>query len=121
MGKGIGQSATTKRWNMHAREHVEKWGNQGEGDSTLAIAGDGDLAHKKNTNTRHIEQVIEMIEFMKGHLLEEVSAETMAQKFELSAPHLRSVFKEVTRLKVHEFLACLRIQQAKTLLLTTQA
>lgn len=60
-----------------------------------------------------------MISYVEEHCCEELSLESVADTFHLSANYLSCLFKEQARLGFREFIINCRIEHAKRLLLTT--
>lgn len=67
----------------------------------------------------HRRSVQRVIEVMRSRLAEGLSLQAMAEIAGLSPFHFVRVFRAVTGARPHEFLAALRLQEAKRLLLTT--
>jgi AraC-like DNA-binding protein len=76
-------------------------------------------AHRTDTNEAYQTAVERVIRHMKAHLDEEVDLDQLAQTAAISKFHLVRVFDELTGTPPHHFLACLRMQRAKELLLKT--
>ncbi|HSU56036.1 MAG TPA: AraC family transcriptional regulator [Candidatus Dormibacteraeota bacterium] len=79
------------------------------------------LASGRRTETSEIYQasVIKIIRHMKQHLQDPLDLERLAQIASISKFHFVRVFDEVTGTTPHHFVACLRMQRAKELLLET--
>jgi len=79
------------------------------------------LAHRSDTVEAYQKAVQRVIAHMKRHLEAPVDLEQLAQIAAISKFHFVRVFDEITGTTPHHFLACLRMQRAKELLLKPQA
>jgi AraC-like DNA-binding protein len=77
--------------------------------------------HRGDTIEAYDAAVVRAIRHMKEHLSEPLDLEEIARIAAVSKFHLVRVFDEVTGTTPHHFLACLRIQRAKELLLASSA
>ncbi len=78
-------------------------------------------AHRGETLEAYRTAVERAIAYMKGHLTEPLDLDQLAGVAAVSKFHLVRVFGEMTGISPRYFLACLRIQRAKELLLTPNA
>lgn len=76
-------------------------------------------AHRDDTAVAYQVAVERVIGQMKAHLDEPLDLDHLAQIAAISKFHFVRVFDEVTGTTPHHFLACLRMQRAKELLLTS--
>jgi AraC-like DNA-binding protein len=65
------------------------------------------------------DEVLQIIAFLRDHLHEPITRETLARRFHLSSGHLASVFKGFTGQSPINYLLHLRIEQASRLLAST--
>ena len=77
--------------------------------------------HRGDTVEAYESAVVRAIGHMKAHLDAPLDLEAIARIAAISKFHLVRVFDEVTGTTPHHFLACLRIQRAKELLLNSTA
>src|SRR5262245_44689729 len=77
-------------------------------------------AHREDTVEAYRTAVERAIRHMKEHLAEPLDLEHIAVVAAVSKFHLVRVFDEVTGTTPHHFLACLRMQRAKELLLNSE-
>jgi len=77
--------------------------------------------HRAGTVEVHATAVERVIAHMKLHLEDAFDLDQIAQLAAISKFHFVRVFEEVTGTTPHHFLACLRIQWAKELLLNSQS
>jgi AraC family transcriptional regulator len=75
-------------------------------------------AHRVGTMEAYTVAVERAIGHMKAHLAEPLDLDCLARVAGISKFHLERVFNELTGTTPHHFLACLRMQRAKDLLLT---
>src|SRR5690349_18939602 len=73
--------------------------------------------HRANTVEAYRKAVECVVGHMRARLVEPLNLERLAQLAATSKFHLVRVFDEITGTTPHHFLACLRIQRAKELLL----
>jgi len=59
------------------------------------------------------------IEYIETHLIDELSAEKLADVAGMSVPHFNRVFRKTLRLSPMEYVLSLRVQEAQRLLVTT--
>ena len=78
-------------------------------------------SHRDDTAAAYQTAVERVIGHMKGHLDEPLDLDQLAQIAAISKFHFVRVFDELTGTTPHHFLACLRMQRAKELLLTSDA
>jgi AraC-like DNA-binding protein len=78
-------------------------------------------AHRGDTVEAYQTAVERAIRHMKAHLAEPLDLDQIAEIAAISKFHLVRVFDEITFTTPHHFLACLRMQRAKELLLTSEA
>jgi AraC-like DNA-binding protein len=78
-------------------------------------------AHRGETLEAYRTAVERAIAYMKAHLTEPSDLDLLAHVASVSKYHLVRVFGEMTGISPHYFLACLRIQRAKELLLAPGA
>lgn len=78
-------------------------------------------AHRGETLEAYRTAVERAIAYMKGHLTEPLDLDQLARVAAVSKYHLVRVFGEMAGISPRYFLACLRIQRAKELLLTARA
>lgn len=76
-------------------------------------------AHRDDTAVAYQTAVERVVGHMKAHLDEPLDLDHLAQIAAISKFHFVRVFDEVTGTTPHHFLACLRMQRAKELLLTS--
>ena len=81
---------------------------------------DSSLEHRSETVEAYRVSVERVIRHMKEHLEEPLDLDQLAQIAAISKFHLVRVFDELTGTTPHHFLACLRVQRAKELLLNPQ-
>jgi AraC-like DNA-binding protein len=74
-------------------------------------------SHRSDTVEAYRSAIERVIRHMKEHLEEPLNLEELAQIAAISKFHLVRVFDELTGTTPHHFLACLRVQRAKELLL----
>lgn len=74
----------------------------------------------KGNNTSSTRKVKEIINYIYAHYSEEITNQTIAQKFNFSPSHLGRIFKKCTNHSIHNFILQHRIQIAKELLATTE-
>ncbi len=74
---------------------------------------------RASTFTAYALAVERVIEAMRAHLAEPLSLEEMAEMAYLSPFHFNRIFRSITGIPPGEFLAALRLDAAKRLLLTT--
>lgn len=79
----------------------------------------GERAFRPTTLTAYGQTVERVIQSMRAHLAEPLSLEEMAEIAYLSPFHFNRVFRSITDIPPGEFLASLRLEAAKRLLLTT--
>jgi len=79
----------------------------------------GERAFRPATLTAYGQTVERVIQSMRAHLSEPLSLEEMAEIAYLSPFHFNRVFRSITDIPPGEFLASLRLEAAKRLLLTT--
>jgi AraC-like DNA-binding protein len=77
--------------------------------------------HRGDTVEAYETAVVRVIRHMKAGLAEPLDLDEIAHIAAMSKFHLVRVFDEVTGTTPHHFLACLRIQRAKELLLNSEA
>lgn len=77
------------------------------------------VERKQETRAAHEQSVERAIAFMRDHLDEPLDLDALAKVAFVSKFHLVRIFESVTGTTPHNFLACLRIERAKNLLLTT--
>ena len=77
------------------------------------------FVHRADTVEAYQKSVERVIRHMKEHLEEPVDLDRIAQIAAISKFHLVRVFDELTGTTPHHFLACLRMQRAKELLLAS--
>src|SRR5215472_6214547 len=75
--------------------------------------------HREDTVEAYEASVVRVVTHMKVHLAEELDLEQIARIAAVSKFHLVRIFDEITGTTPHHFLACLRIQRAKEILLKT--
>src|SRR5437868_5458904 len=80
-----------------------------------------ETTHRTKTAVAYQQAIERVIEHMKAHLEEPLSLEEIARIAAMSKFHLVRVFDELTGTTPRHFLACLRMQQAKELLLAKEA
>lgn len=79
-------------------------------------------AHRPDTVAAHQAAVERVVRHMKANLIEwdaDLSLKTLAKQACYSVPHLIEIFEDLTGITPHHFLASLRIQKAKDILLNT--
>jgi AraC-like DNA-binding protein len=86
----------------------------------MAAAATFSRAHRTATTDAYRAAVEHVIGHMKEHLAEPLDLDGIARVAVMSKFHLVRVFDEVTGTTPHHFLACLRVQRAKELLLHTK-
>src|SRR3954469_21369522 len=74
-------------------------------------------AHRDDTADAYQKSVERVIRHMKEHLANALDLEALAEIAAISKFHFVRVFDELTGTTPHHFLACLRMQRAKELLL----
>jgi AraC-like DNA-binding protein len=79
------------------------------------------LPHRADTEAAYTKAIERVIQHMKEHLDEPLDLEQLAWAAATSKFHFVRVFDQVTGTTPHHFLACLRVQRAKELLLSTDA
>ena len=77
-------------------------------------------AHRADTVDAYQAAVERAIRYMKEHLAEPLDLDRIAEVAAISKFHLVRVFDEITGTTPHHFLACLRVQRAKDLLLKSE-
>jgi len=77
-------------------------------------------AHRAGTMAAYTMEVERAICHMKAHLAEPLDLNRLARVAGISKFHLERVFNELTGTTPHHFLACLRMQRAKDLLLAPE-
>jgi AraC family transcriptional regulator len=77
--------------------------------------------HRSGTAEAYVKAVERVIGHMKEHLEEPLDLDELAPIAAISKFHLVRIFDEITGTTPRHFLACLRIQQAKQLLLSSRA
>jgi AraC-like DNA-binding protein len=75
--------------------------------------------HRGGTVEAYETSVVRVIRHMKEHLAEPLDLDEIARIAAISKFHLVRVFDETTGTTPHHFLACLRIQRAKEILLSS--
>jgi AraC family transcriptional regulator len=80
-----------------------------------------DLAHRGITVEAYRSTVERAVAHMREHLDAALDLDEIADSSAISKFHLVRIFDKITGTTPHHFLACLRIQRAKELLLTTNA
>lgn len=75
--------------------------------------------YRASTLTTYVQTVERVIETMRAQIAEPLSLEEMADIACLSPFHFNRVFRSITEIPPGEFLASLRVQEAKRRLLTT--
>jgi AraC family transcriptional regulator len=78
-------------------------------------------SHRVDTVEAYDTAVVRAIRHMKEHLAEPLDLEQIARVAAISKFHFVRVFDETTGTTPHNFLACLRVQRAKELLLKSKA
>jgi AraC-like DNA-binding protein len=78
-------------------------------------------AHRADTFEAYRAAVERAIRYMKVHLTEPLDLDQLAHIAATSKFHLVRVFTDMTGTTPHYFLACLRVQRAKELLLATES
>ena len=78
-------------------------------------------AHRDDTTAAYQTAVERVVCHMKAHLDEPLDLDQLAQIAAISKFHFVRVFDEITGTTPHHFLACLRMQRAKELLLTSDS
>lgn len=73
----------------------------------------------KSNNTNSIKNVKRIIEYIYSHYPQELTNQTIAQKFNFSPSHLGRIFKKYTGHSLHNFILQHRIQIAKELLIAS--
>jgi AraC family transcriptional regulator len=86
----------------------------------LAKTGLGASPHRDDTVEAYQASVERAIRHMKEHLAEPLDLDGIARIAAISKFHLVRVFDEVTGTTPHHFLACLRMQRAKELMLKSE-
>ena len=76
--------------------------------------------HRADTVTAYETAVERVISYMKLHLGDPFDLDHIARLAAISKFHCVRVFEEITGTSPHHFLACLRVQRAKELLLNTE-
>ncbi len=77
--------------------------------------------HRTDTIEAYQTSVERAIRHMKEHLPEPLDLDAISRIAAISKFHLVRVFDELTGITPHHFLACLRMQQAKKLLLSSES
>jgi AraC-like DNA-binding protein len=77
------------------------------------------VSHRGDTVEAYEAAVVRAIRHMKERLAEPLDLDALARIAAISKFHLVRVFDEITGTTPHHFLACLRVQRAKELLLKT--
>ena len=77
-------------------------------------------AHRAGTVDAYQASVERAIRHMKEQLAEPLDLDELARIAAISKFHLVRVFDEITGTTPHHFLACLRVQRAKELLLKSE-
>jgi AraC family transcriptional regulator len=90
-------------------------------ETTLVKADLAADVHRGNTLDAYRTAVERAIAYMKDHLTEPLDLDELAHVAAISKFHLVRVFGEMTGISPRYFLACLRIQRAKELLLAREA
>src|SRR6185503_886573 len=78
-------------------------------------------AHRSDTVDAYQASVARAIRHMKEHLAEPLDLDRIAEIAAVSKFHFVRLFDQVTGTTPHHFLACLRMQRAKELLLSTNS
>src|SRR5207249_8986583 len=78
------------------------------------------MIHREETAEAYTKAVERAISHMKLHLEEPLDLDQIARIAAISKFHLVRVFDEITGTTPHHFLACLRMQRAKELMLNSQ-
>lgn len=65
-------------------------------------------------------KVAEIVQYINSHYMESLSLTSMAERFFISSSYLSKVFKEVTSYTFIEYLNCVRIKEAKKLLMESE-
>jgi AraC-like DNA-binding protein len=63
------------------------------------------------------EKVADMVRYINQHYMEAITVPSLSKHFYISASYLSKVFKEITGFTLVEYLNCIRIKEAKRLLL----
>jgi AraC-like DNA-binding protein len=79
------------------------------------------ISHRDNTVEAYQSAVERAIQHMKEHLESPLDLDELAHSAAISKFHLVRIFDTVTGTTPHHFLACLRMQRAKELLLSSNA
>jgi AraC family transcriptional regulator len=91
-----------------------------QGNAMNSQAADTSL-HRANTVEAYQAAVERVISHMRVHLEEPFDLDHIARLAAISKFHCVRVFEEITGTTPHHFLACLRVQRGKELLLNTEA
>lgn len=86
----------------------------------MAASAKSSFDHRAGTADAYQAAVVNAIGHMRENLAEPLDLDAIARIAVMSKFHLVRVFDEVTGTTPHHFLACLRVQLAKELLLRTQ-
>jgi YesN/AraC family two-component response regulator len=86
-------------------------------DALAQLAGHGVISHEPERNTA----VIAAVEFIAGHYAEPLTVGIVANAVKLSAGRLAHVFPAITGFSVKDYVARLRINIARRLLVETRA
>lgn len=68
---------------------------------------------------RHV-QILPALNFIKSHYAENITLKEVSETVHISESRFRHLFKEVTRMRFKEYVAILRITEAKKLLMSTE-
>jgi AraC family transcriptional regulator len=78
-----------------------------------------DGRHREDTITAHTQSVERVILYMKSRLDEPMNLAQLAEVAAISKFHFIRIFEQITYTTPHNFLACLRIERAKYLLVNS--
>lgn len=67
----------------------------------------------------HFNRLQKVLPYIRDHLTEELSAETLAKLVGVSATHFRRLFQEALGVSVHRYVQAARLEQARKLLSTS--
>lgn len=67
----------------------------------------------------HFERLNGVLDYIRQHLIDDLSLQVLAAKAQLSVPHFRRLFLEVMGVTAHKFVLTARIERARKLLAST--
>lgn len=68
----------------------------------------------------HFGRLNSVLNFIREHLADDLSLETLAAQAQVSVPHFRRLFQDAMGITAHKFVLMARIEQARKLLTTTR-